>query len=460
VLGWPLSWGARGMNEFWYYTEGNETRGPIAFDQLIKLLSQLPTPKGILVWRQGFADWTAAENVREIVDNLIRPPPLMPRQSVTASEAVAETTTPPQRPSRWERWRIEDQKRWDAAGEPDNPALRSPEPHHSKQSSPAEPALDQPLDQKAITRRRIAFFVALIFVLLTGAYLASEIYDGSAQGIGYLFGEFLGAWAFLSLLSWWGRKATYFPAVVLVIAALIVIGSNFGKVQEAIAAREGMAALQGVTDVTNTQQIDEALRRNPSNKFLQMMAMASKASNETGAAAAKLQDEIEPAALSKDIDPGTATRSELEAFRRVLQTAETNASAFVLRYQALLKAEHDKVESNARSLNVDKDVVTDLLSGVDKRNAKAAAFVSRMMPARAELYRAYGNYLTFLIGEYGSYKVVNGRVIFPQQSTADRFNAGASTLTAATKRVADLEAERKALVQSQQEGWERFVKAK
>jgi hypothetical protein len=443
------------MNEFWYYAEGNETRGPVAFDQLIKLLSQLPTPRGVLVWREGFDDWTAAENVREIVGKLVRPPPLRPRSSVAAPAAIAEKGMAP---SRWERWRIEDQKRWESTDEPDNPALVAD--NDSKQSSPAEPALDQPLDQKAITRRRIAFFVALIFVLLTGAYLASEIYDGSAQGIGYLFGEFLGAWAFLSLLTWWGRKATYLPAVVLVIAALIVIGSNFGKLQEAIAASEGMAALQGVTDVTNARQIDEALRQHPSNKFLQMMAMASKASNETGAAAAKLQDEIEPAALSKNIDPRTATRSELEAFRRELQTAETNASAFVSRYHALLKAEHDKVESNARSLNVDKDVVTDLLRGVDKRNAKAADFVSKMMPARAELYRAYGNYLTFLIGEYGSYKVVNGQVIFPQQSTADRFNAVASTLTASTKRVADLEADRKALMQSQQEGWERFVKSK
>src|SRR5258708_23759154 len=64
------------MNEFWYYAEGNETRGPIAFDQLIKLLSQLPTLKGVLVWREGLADWTAAENLREIAEKLLRPPPL------------------------------------------------------------------------------------------------------------------------------------------------------------------------------------------------------------------------------------------------------------------------------------------------------------------------------------------------------------------------------------------------
>jgi hypothetical protein len=75
------------MSEFWYYAEGDETRGPIAFDQLIKILSQQPTSRGVLVWREGFADWTAAGNVCEIVEKLIRPPPLRPRSSETASAA-------------------------------------------------------------------------------------------------------------------------------------------------------------------------------------------------------------------------------------------------------------------------------------------------------------------------------------------------------------------------------------
>ena len=64
------------MSEFWYYAEGNETRGPITLDQLIKLLSLMPNPRGILVWRDGFNDWKAAEHVREIVELLFRPPPL------------------------------------------------------------------------------------------------------------------------------------------------------------------------------------------------------------------------------------------------------------------------------------------------------------------------------------------------------------------------------------------------
>jgi hypothetical protein len=79
------------MSEYWYYAEGNETRGPIAFEQLIKLLSELPTLRGVLVWREGFADWTPAANVREIVEKLIRPPPLGPRSSAAVTESSAET---------------------------------------------------------------------------------------------------------------------------------------------------------------------------------------------------------------------------------------------------------------------------------------------------------------------------------------------------------------------------------
>jgi hypothetical protein len=81
------------MSEFWYYAQGDETRGPITFDQLITLLSLPPSPRGVLVWREGFDDWTAAENVREIAEKLVRPPPL-PSSSVTArSEGKFPTVT-------------------------------------------------------------------------------------------------------------------------------------------------------------------------------------------------------------------------------------------------------------------------------------------------------------------------------------------------------------------------------
>src|SRR6202521_159544 len=65
--------------------------------------------------------------------------------------------------------------------------------------------------------------------------------------------------------------------------------ADLDKLQEFIAARESRAGLQGITD---PRQIDEALRQHPSNKFLRLMAMATKAADETNAAMEKLSNEV------------------------------------------------------------------------------------------------------------------------------------------------------------------------
>src|ERR1039457_1513451 len=85
--------------------------------------------------------------------------------------------------------------------------------------------------------------------------------------------------------------------IVLSVGAYFV--TDLGKLQDSIAARESQTALHGITDAG---QIDEALRHHPSNKFLQMMAMATRAANETSAATEKLANEVEPAAISKGIN--------------------------------------------------------------------------------------------------------------------------------------------------------------
>jgi hypothetical protein len=243
--------------------------------------------------------------------------------------------------------------------------------------------------------------------------------------------------------------------IVLSVGAYFV--AHLGRLQEGIAAREAQAELQGITD---PEQIDEALGRHPSNRFLQLMAMANKAARETRASAEKLSSEIEPPALARNINLGTAGRSDLEALRSVLKTAEANATASLPRYAGLFKAERDKIENYARSLHFEKDTVSSLLEGVDKRHSKAMAFTSRLLAGRADYYRAYGNYVAVLAGEFGSYKVVDGQFIFPFQRTVDRYNAAANAMTAATKRVAELEEERKTLTQSPREEWEPFVNGK
>jgi hypothetical protein len=70
------------MTDFWYYAEGNESRGPVTFDRLIEILSQVRDAREILLWRDGFEDWKPTHEVPEIGRLVLRPPPLRPKVPV------------------------------------------------------------------------------------------------------------------------------------------------------------------------------------------------------------------------------------------------------------------------------------------------------------------------------------------------------------------------------------------
>lgn len=245
--------------------------------------------------------------------------------------------------------------------------------------------------------------------------------------------------------------AFLFLVVVFSVGAYYV--SDLARLQESVAERD----LQGVTD---PGQIEEALSKNPQNRLLRLLVMATRAANETNAAVEKLSREIEPPAIAKNTNPGAASRSDLEALRRDLKTAEANATTFMPRYVAVLKAERDNVEKYARSVEVGRDVTSRLLNDIDKRHAEITAFTSRMLPARAESYRTYENYLAVLVAQFGAYKVVNNQFVFLFQRDVDRYNVAANAMSAAAKRVAELEEERKGLLKAQQERWGRLVAGK
>jgi hypothetical protein len=249
--------------------------------------------------------------------------------------------------------------------------------------------------------------------------------------------------------------AFLFLFVCLAAGAYFVAGLS--KLQDLTVARESQTALQGITDPA---QIDAALAQHPSNRILRLMSMAAKAANETRAATEKLSSDVEPASISKDVNFGKVSRGDLEALRNDLKTAEANATSFLPRYVALIKAERDKVENYALSLHVEKDTVATLLAGIDRRHAKFVALTSKVLAARADYYRAYEKYVAFLVGEFGSYKVVEGQFIFPLQRTVDRYNVVANTMATAAKRVAELEEERRSLKPPLQEEWAQFVNAK
>jgi hypothetical protein len=85
------------MTDLWYYAEGGQQRGPMPLSDLIPLLSRIADPRYVMVWRHGFDDWKPVEEVREIAQQLFRPPPLKPgsasikaiRQPVVAEEDAA-----------------------------------------------------------------------------------------------------------------------------------------------------------------------------------------------------------------------------------------------------------------------------------------------------------------------------------------------------------------------------------
>jgi hypothetical protein len=252
------------------------------------------------------------------------------------------------------------------------------------------------------------------------------------------------------------RTAFLLLFVFMIVASVgVYFVSDLRKMHDLIAERDGQAALRGIAD---TSQIDEVLRRLPSNKLLRIMATATKAADETNAALEKLSGEIEPPAISKAGNLVAASQSDLEALRRDLKTAETNATALMPRTSAVLKAERDTIEKYAASIQLGKDTRNRLLDEIDKRHAEIAALASRMSSARADFYRAYQNYVALLVGEFGAYKVVGGQFIFPLQRTVDRYDAAAQAMTSAAKPVADLDQERKSLLQSQQARWLHFVR--
>lgn len=253
------------------------------------------------------------------------------------------------------------------------------------------------------------------------------------------------------------RVRIAFVFLFVLLAAAIYFATDLSRFQERISTEEGQAALQGIT---NPSQFKDALRQHPSNSILQLMAKATKAADDARGAIDRLSAQIEPAGLSKEINFASASRDELEAFRRDVRTAEANAAAFLPRYAAIFKAEHAQIESAALSLHVSKEIAGRILDGLTQRHAKALNAISITLSARADYYRAYDKYLALLSSELGSFKVVGGQFIFPLQRTVERYNAAAQAMTSAARRVADLEADMKKQNQPLPEEWMQLTGAR
>jgi hypothetical protein len=241
------------------------------------------------------------------------------------------------------------------------------------------------------------------------------------------------------------RIAFLFLFVLLGVTAYFA--TDLSKFQERISIQEGQETLQGIT---SPSQLEDALRQHPSNKI----------ADDTRGAIDRLSAQIEPASLSKEINFSSASRNDLDAFRGDLKTAEANAAGFLPRYAAIFKAEHDQIESAALSLHVPKDIGRRVLDGLTQRQTKTLNAISVTLSARADYYRAYEKYLALLSSEFGSFKVVNGQIIFPLPRTVERYNAVAAAMVSAARRVNDLETDMKKQNQPLPEEWTQLPGAK
>jgi hypothetical protein len=229
---------------------------------------------------------------------------------------------------------------------------------------------------------------------------------------------------------------------------------DLAKFQTVNPVKQSQAALRGVSD---PGQLDRLLGQYPSNKMLKMVALANKDSVEIDAAARKLLNDAEPRDFLKPVDLSAYSRGDLDALRRDVKTAQGNAATVTPRYIALLNDERAKLETDARSLDVESGTVSEFMTMIDEQHAEMIALASKVLAARVEYYNAYEQCVSVLIREFGAYKVTNGQVTFPFQATADSFNRAVAALNAAAKRIAGLEDERTTLRGSQLNRWKSFV---
>jgi len=257
-------------------------------------------------------------------------------------------------------------------------------------------------------------------------------------------------------------RASRRPALVLSLLCILVIAclglgyyvGDLTKFQTVDSAQESRTALRGVND---PEQLGRVIEQHPSNKMLKMVALANKDFGEIDAAARRLLNDAEPRDFLKPVDLGAYSRSDLDTLRRDVKTAQSNAATVTPRYVALVNDARAKLENDARLLNVENDTLSEFMTMIDEQHAEMMTLASKVLAARAEYYNAFERCVAVLVREFGIYKVTNGQVIFPLQSTADTYNRAATAMDAAAKRIAELDNERTVLRRSQLNRWKSFV---
>jgi hypothetical protein len=277
-----------------------------------------------------------------------------------------------------------------------------------------------------------SFFLCGAIVMLCAS--SALFFFGRGRGIDLLFGQAFGLIPALAI-SWWVGPQAFRVEFAFLLSGLFILALAAFKPAE----RSVLYAGASLKDISDPVQIDKALRQNPSNIYLRIMAKAAEASQETDLRIKRLLGEIASSSVSNDINFSNTTRAELEVLLRDIKQAEENASTALSLYDALLKAERDKVRDFARSIVGDGEFTRSILARIDSRRAKLSAVASRIIMADKDMYRALREIISIMIDQYGSLTVgKNGKFLFANQTLVDRYSVTARSLIAAMKDLAGL----------------------
>jgi uncharacterized protein DUF4388/uncharacterized protein DUF4339/tetratricopeptide repeat protein len=75
----------------WFYVKDDKRLGPVDFEQLVGLLMGGQLAQGALVWHQGLREWSPADRIPEIAEQL--PPPLPPGKAPRSPTLIIEAST-------------------------------------------------------------------------------------------------------------------------------------------------------------------------------------------------------------------------------------------------------------------------------------------------------------------------------------------------------------------------------
>jgi hypothetical protein len=253
--------------------------------------------------------------------------------------------------------------------------------------------------------------------------------------------------------SRWLAIALFCAIAIFCVIPLYFVG-DLARFQPGNAARKSRAALR---DLKDPEQLEQLLKRYPSSGILKLVALANRDSTEIDTAALGLLRETDPDELSKRINKGLSSRSDLETLGRDLKAAEDNAAGLESRYDALIKPVRAGIEHDAAALEGGQDIFVRFMAAIDAQHAEMKALIARISAARLDYFRAYEKCVALLARENEVTKGANGQITFRLQAQVDSYNEAASATASAAKRLIELETERTALRRSQLDKWKSWA---